>query len=363
MAKPKKAEQQPQGEASDEQNVNFEPSTDFTIDLAELGEGDDGKGGKKAADSDKGGDQGSQDQGADPGDDDEDEGSESGQDASGEQDDDQERVRERRRQERAERKARRESEREELRVLRERMANLEGRQGRYDQAQVLSKLETLDRTMLTAREQYNQALDAKKRAVAAQNGEALVAADEAALAARDAYVQAEQDRARLVQAVNGERERVATQQQQPRLHPVIKEQGEKFCSDFSWFNKDGSDRDSAKVLALDNQLAQEGWNPNTKGFWDELRERVKEELPHRFGGERNNGSGNGSGNGGQRRQITAGSGRESGGRPGGNTYTLSAARVQALKEANMWDDVAQRNKMILRYKKQDEEQARRQRGA
>jgi 2-polyprenyl-6-methoxyphenol hydroxylase-like FAD-dependent oxidoreductase len=37
----------------------------------------------------------------------------------------------------------------------------------------------------------------------------------------------------------------------------------------------------------------------------------------------------------------------------GRVYTLSPDRVKAIKDAGMWDDVAERNKMIKTYREYD----------
>lgn len=48
----------------------------------------------------------------------------------------------------------------------------------------------------------------------------------------------------------------------------------------AWY--DGKNRDSKLVLTLDRELVEEGYNPDEKEYWDELTDRAKEVLPHRF---------------------------------------------------------------------------------
>lgn len=111
----------------------------------------------------------------------------------------------------------------------------------------------------------------------------------------------------------------------------------------SWYDASGSDTDSRIAKVVDNALASEGWDPADPEYWDELDNRLKERLPHRYagkvGGERNRRSGTSSG-----RSDTSGSPSA-----GKNTFTLSRDRVQALKDAGMWDDADKRAKAIRRY--------------
>lgn len=126
--------------------------------------------------------------------------------------------------------------------------------------------------------------------------------------------------------------------------PEVVERASKWSTSHTWYNRTGSDEDSDIVRVVDKNLTREGWDPKTQEYWDELDDRLKTRIPHRFR--------DGGGNGQQRRQTTGGGGGDSpGGRGGG--VTLSAERVAALKEANMWDDPKQRARMIKRYQDAD----------
>ncbi len=108
-----------------------------------------------------------------------------------------------------------------------------------------------------------------------------------------------------------------------------------------WYDPSGKDTDSRIAKVIDNALASEGWDPSDPEYWDELDNRLKERLPHRYtgktGGERNRRSGTSSG-----RTDVSGSAVK-------NTFTLSRDRVQALKDAGMWDDPTKRAKAIRSY--------------
>ena len=108
-----------------------------------------------------------------------------------------------------------------------------------------------------------------------------------------------------------------------------------------WYDPSGKDTDSRIAKVIDNALASEGWDPADPEYWDELDNRLKERLPHRYtgktGGDRNRRSGTSSG-----RTDVSGSAVK-------NTFTLSRDRVQALKDAGMWDDPSKRAKAIRSY--------------
>ena len=111
-----------------------------------------------------------------------------------------------------------------------------------------------------------------------------------------------------------------------------------------WYDPSGKDTDSRIAKVIDNDLASEGWDPADPEYWDELDNRLKERLPHRYAGktggtERNRRGGTSSG-----RSDTSGSSVAN-----KNTFTLSRERVQALKDAGMWDDPTKRARAIRNY--------------
>jgi hypothetical protein len=112
----------------------------------------------------------------------------------------------------------------------------------------------------------------------------------------------------------------------------------------SWYDPEGGDEDTQIAKIIDAKLTQEGWNPATEDYWEELDNRLQKRLPHRYNQLQDERP--------QRRprSVVTGSVRESvSGRSGGNGYVLSPERVRAIKEAGMWDDVEKRNRMIKQF--------------
>ena len=110
----------------------------------------------------------------------------------------------------------------------------------------------------------------------------------------------------------------------------------------SWYDPQARDTDSRIAKVIDQELAADGWDPSDPEYWDELDNRLSARLPHRY-----------TAKGGKEQRRSAGPTASSrvantaSAKPG--TITLSRERVQAIKDAGAWDDVARRNKMIRAY--------------
>jgi len=189
-------------------------------------------------------------------------------------------------------------------------------------------------------ESYVEARNLLKSATEAQNGEGVVAATERMQQIR---VKAEQ----LAATKNAMIQRAQQQPVQQGIDPRLKNYAENWIKSNSWYTPNGTDEDSRTVKALDDQLAQEGWNPNDPNYWDELTNRVKKRLPERFKSAYNP-------EGRSKKTIVSGSSR-SASAGGTSTFHLSPERVAAMKEAGMWDNPEKRAKMIADYKKYDKE--------
>lgn len=117
--------------------------------------------------------------------------------------------------------------------------------------------------------------------------------------------------------------------------------------DNPWYDPNGRDPDSKVALTIDQGMADEGWDPKSPDYWEELDNRLAKYLPHRYSGEVE--SVNPSTR--RPRNFVTSSGRENAGSSGGrgNTFTLTPEQVRAMKDAGMWDDPDKRAKMIRRY--------------
>jgi hypothetical protein len=96
-----------------------------------------------------------------------------------------------------------------------------------------------------------------------------------------------------------------------------------WASKNGWYDPANRDFDSKIAKIIDEELSQEGWNAADPEYWEELTERCKERIPHRFGEAR-------------RSPVTANrSANETQARTQ-QPIRLSKARVDTLKEMGVW---------------------------
>lgn len=213
--------------------------------------------------------------------------------------------------------------------LTERLSALERKQTGSDLARIDKAIE--DQKM---RIQYGKAK--MKEAAEAGDGDLLTAAEEMVYEARRQAEALEQFKRRSVQ------EPVQQPiQQDPQMQRFAREWME---SHGDWYDPMGGNTDSKIALAVDQALAEEGWNPKTGEYWDELDKRLSKVLPHRYTDvayERPQKS--------RPKSVVTSGGREAVSSGGKSTFTLNADQVRAMKEAGMWDNPEKRARMIRRY--------------
>lgn len=193
---------------------------------------------------------------------------------------------------------------------------------------------------------YEEAKALKEKAFKDQDAKGIVDADEIMQNARERFASLSQQQNRIL-SVAKEREN----RQQQQVHPNVEQGAKKFMKDNPWYDPAGGDRQSARTLAIDKQMFREGWDPRTPGYWEELQARVEDEgLGGKKGQrrEREERDDDEREERGQRRRQYTGSGGGHGGGEGG-AVRIPAAYVANLKEAGMWEDPAQRKKMIKKY--------------
>lgn len=266
-----------------------------------------------------------------------------------ETDEEREAIRERRRLERQQKKEHRrlkdEQTRRELALLRnereqlsQRLAILERKTTGSEIAQVDAAILETERVAAALKQQIQIATEANDGVAMAE--------------ATDRFYQVQrrgEDLRRLKDAAiqNTQRQPAPTQ-----IDPSLKRNAEAWMSKNRWYNPQGNDADSRIALAIDNTLAEEGWDPRQPEFWDELTARLSKYLPHRMqkaptptvDSQR------------KPRPTTGGSGRDSSSNGGsGGQFRISPERVAAMKEAGIWDDIEARNKMINNYREFDKQ--------
>lgn len=131
------------------------------------------------------------------------------------------------------------------------------------------------------------------------------------------------------------------------LDPRLVNHAQGFMDRNKWYDPSAKDADSRITLTIDQQLAEEGWDPTTPQYWQELETRVKKYLPHRVN--------RGKISSDRPRSVVTGSGREGVSVSTTGSYKLSAERVAALKDAGIWGDPKQRAEAVKRFRDYDKE--------
>lgn len=264
------------------------------------------------------------------------------QSADEDDDEDREAIRERRRAEKQERKERREKaiarDKLELDFLRKRNDDLERRLTAQEQRAHQSDLSSYDAQIAQAQKDAQLADQVIAKAIEAGNGEDVAKA----LKYRDQAMQ-------RVQQLNYAKQQVqARPATQSTVDDLTLAYAQEFIKENKWYDPQGRDEDSAIVMAIDQALAKDGYNPQTEEYWSELKRRAARRLPERFGKATAKESE-------AREERTPrggpalGSGKEHAPTSTRKEVYISPERKQALIEAGVWDDPVLRMKYVRRY--------------
>jgi hypothetical protein len=265
--------------------------------------------------------------------------------------DEREGIRERRRQEKAERKHRREEaikrDKLELDFLRKRNDDLERRVGVQEQRAHRLDLSAFDSEINRAAQEADMAERVIAKAVAAGNGDDVTQA----MRYRD------QAFARI-QQLNFQKQQVFQQRPQPQqIDDMTLRYAQEFISENPWYDAQGRDEDSAVVIAIDQSLAKDGFDPRSSEYWDELRKRASRRLPERFASEGRAPPRHAEDKPEPKREPrggpVVGSGREHAPPSTRKEIYISPERKQALIDAGVWDDPVLRSRYVKRYAEYD----------
>jgi len=132
--------------------------------------------------------------------------------------------------------------------------------------------------------------------------------------------------------------------------PRVTKYASEWMEDNPWYDPNGKNVESKIALAIDNALTEEGYDPSSMEYWEELQERVDKHIPNT-----QNRVYNDSNRRTRPRSVVTSSGRESHGSARPNEYILSPEKVTAMKEAGKWDNLQERKKMIDYYRKHEQQ--------
>jgi len=157
---------------------------------------------------------------------------------------------------------------------------------------------------------------------------------------------------RQVEALDSLKKKVIAEPQRQNVpqapDPLLKRHAGDWMARNDWFDPEGKDTDSQIATKIDEALVNEGWDPKTPDYWDELDNRLTKYLPHRY-----NASSEERSNSRRPRSVVTSSGNDARSTTKSNEFFLSPERVKAIKDAGRWDNPAERKKMIMRYAEYD----------
>ena len=259
-------------------------------------------------------------------------------------DDERAAIRERRRLEKTERKGRRDTaikrDKLELDFLRKRNDNLERRVSAQEQRAHQVDLGSYDAYISQAAKEAEMAERVIAKAVESGNGADVTQA----MRYRDQAMQ-------KMQKLQYDKQLAAQKRpQEPgqTLDEMTIHHAKQFMAENPWYDSQGRDEDSAVVIAIDQSLAKDGYNPQSEEYWTELRKRSARRLPEKFknkGFDREERTPRGG--------PAVGSGREHAPSSTRREIYVSPERKQALVEAGVWDDPVLRMKYVKRYAEYD----------
>ena len=219
--------------------------------------------------------------------------------------------------------------------LMERLSVIEHRTHANDIAQI-------DKAMQDGELRVRYAKMKLAEAVQAQDGEAAAQANEMLL----------DERQKLESLKNFKQKAVQPQQKANIPDAGTQRQIAAWMERNSWFDPERKDMDSKIAKQIDEQLHAEGWNPATSDYWDEMDNRLRRYLPHRYNDVHEESSSRRK----PRSPVTS-SGRENASSAGGRqSFELTTEQVRAMKDAGFWDDPKKRISMIKRYAEQAAQQ-------
>ncbi len=122
--------------------------------------------------------------------------------------------------------------------------------------------------------------------------------------------------------------------------PMVQRMAADWMEENPWYDPSGGNEESQIAQIVDKKLTEEGYDPTSEDYWDELTDRLGKYLPKQPAATTRT----------QRpRSVMTSSGRESTATTKSNEFRISPERVAAMKEAGAWDNPELRKKMTQRF--------------
>lgn len=253
--------------------------------------------------------------------------------------------------------------RREMTFLRKRNEDLERKFSTLETRTAGTEVATIDGRISQIQAQIKIADEVISGAVEKQNGKAMVEAQEikARLIANlgkltDAK---EQIQGQMEESSKSTSSKAANEA--PTVSQVVIKLGRAWHSKHKWYDASLRDPDSQIVKTIDDQVGADGYDPETREYWEELSKRMQKYLPHRFKAAAKDDD--------ETEEDTKKDptpGKKKGGGPkfstGGREHRLrknevyvSPERREALVELGVWEDKKLRDRYLKSYAKYDKD--------
>lgn len=223
----------------------------------------------------------------------------------------------------------------ELDFLRQQSAELTRRLQAVEGHAISTNEQTIDARLQQTLNDIRQAEHIIARATEAGNGDDAMAAMRIREQAMDEARQLQYNK----QQVAAVREQVA----QPRPDPRVQSFASEWMQANPWYNPQGGDDDSAVVNAIDAAMTAQGYDPTSRGYWEELTGRVAARVASDDSAPATT----------RRRAPPQGSTREHAPTSTRKEIYVTPERKAAMIEAGVWDDPAARTRMLKAYQAYD----------
>lgn len=226
----------------------------------------------------------------------------------------------------------------ELEMLRHTNAELMRRVAAIEGHTLQTNEQNLDQRLQATQNEIRQAEQIMARATEAGNGEDVVAA----MRIRDEAMA----RAQQLQYNKQQMAQVREQQAQPQGDPRVQNYAQEWMQANPWYNPRGGDDDSAIVNAIDAAMTSQGYDPTSRGYWEELTRRVATRVASDDAGEGRQAAP-------RRKAPPQGNTREHAPTSTRKEVYVTPERKAAMIEAGVWDDPVARTRMLKAYQAYD----------
>jgi hypothetical protein len=222
-------------------------------------------------------------------------------------------------------------------ALKKQNADLSNRLAAVEKKTSGAELARVDKAIEDAGVQVEYAKMKMKEAVSISDGEGLAKAQELWYESK-----------RKMESLETLKQNAAKHMSQPNQNiqipdPMVQRLAADWMDDNPWYDPNGRNEESQIAQMIDKRLTEEGFDPTTEDYWDELDSRMRRYMPKQQNNQK----------AARPRSVMTSSGRDSTATTKSNEFRLSPDRVAAIKEAGLWDNPQARQNAIRKYAEWD----------